>query len=275
MVQGDTGGLDIGNNTDDDAHVSVFFAGMVVELEPLAADVREISITKTFFANVLSGQLRGTTGRINTYGPRHGDSWFLENDSWIKFPDSIRRERIMFSQLQEIRILPRRYYYNDINLRSVTARSNNQYLRVSVNWESDGPEVRGECVNDVGCMFGSPSVQLNDFLITIDLRPQALGGKMTYDEFDIQVNFGYNYGADCGILSALCTEVFKDPLMNAFFNTRYTLAQVLQSPDTRNEISTALTKGLLDYAHSFGRFPGATQIIDVADRGNSYVIRCR
>ncbi len=275
MVNGDTGGLDIGNNTEDDSHVSLFFNGMVVELEPLETGIREITITKTVFANVLSSKLRGTTGRINTYGPRHGDSWFLENDSWIKFPDDIRRDRIVFSQLQEIRILPRRYYYNDINLQNITARANNQYLRLTVNWESEGPEARGECVDDAGCMFGTPTVQLNDFKITIDLRPIAAGGKLTYDVFDIQVDFGYNYGADCGILSSLCTEIFKDPLMHAFFNSKFMLAFVLQAEDTRNEIATALTNGVMDFVHGFGRFPEATQIVDIRDAGASLVIRCR
>ncbi len=275
LVNGDTGGLDIGNNTEDDAYVSAIFNGMVVELEPLTEGTREITIPKTLFANVLSTQLRGTTGRVNTFGARHDDSWFLENDSWIKFPDAIRRDRIVFSQLQEIRILPRRYYYNDINLQSITARANNQYLRLTVNWESEGPEVRGECVNDAGCMFGTPTVQLNDFKITIDLRPVAGGGKLTYDVFDIQVEFGYNYSADCGILSALCIEIFKDPLMNAFFQSRYLLAEVLQAEETKNEISTALTNGVMSYVHSFGRFPEATQVVDVRDNGASLVVRCR
>lgn len=275
MINGDTGGLDIGNNTEDDCHVSLVLMGMVVDLVPLPTEIREISIPKTLFANVLSSQLRGTTGRLNTYGPRHGDSWFLERDSWIKFPDSIRREKIFFDQLTEIQVLPRRYYYNDINLSRINAQPFNQYLRINVNWESDGPEARGECVNDAGCMFGTPTVQLNDFKITIDVRPFASGGKLMYDEFDIQVDFGYNYGADCGILSALCTEVFKDPLMNAFFMSRFLLARVLQSNETRGEISNALTKGVLSYVRSFGRFPEATQIVDVRDAGTSIVVRCR
>ncbi len=275
MVNGDTGGLDIGNNTEDDSYVSVIFNGMVVDLEPLPADVREVSIPKRILTGVLSSTLRGTTGRLNTYGPRHGDSWFLAHDSWIKFPDAIRRDKIFFEQLQEIVIAPRRYYYNDINLQSVTAAANNQYIRLTVNWESDNAELRGECVNDVGCMFGTPTVQLNDLKITIDVRPFATAGKLSYDVFDIQVEFGYNYGADCGVLSALCTEAFKDPLMNAFFNSRFMLAQVLQADETRNEIADALTTGLMTYVHSFGGFPGATQIVDVTDVGNNLLIRCR
>ncbi len=274
-VNGDTGGSDIGNNTDDDCSVSITFSGMVLDLVPLDAGVREITISKTIFSNVLSTQLRGTTGRINTYGPRHDDSWFLSGDSWIKFPDAIRRDRINFDQLIEIRILPRRYYFNDINLRGITVRPSNQYLKITVNWESDGPELRGECVNDAGCMFGTPTVQLNDLAININVRPFASGGKIGYDVFDIQIDFGYNYSADCGVLSALCTETFKDPLMNAFFKSRFQLAEVLQAEQTRSEISTALTNGVLNFVHSLGRFPEATQIVDVRDAGNNLVVRCR
>ena len=275
MVNGDTGGLDIGNNTDGDSYVSVIFNGMVIELEPLPVGVREFNLTKTLFTNALSAQLRGTQGRLNTYGPRHGDSWFLENDSWIKFPDAIRRDKIFFSDLQEILILPRRYYYNDINLQSITARVAGQYAQVNVNWESEGPELRGECVNDAGCMFGTPTVQLDNFNIKINIRPMAIGGKLGYDVFDIQVDFGYNFNADCGVLSALCGEIFKDPLQNAFFQSRFILAGVLQAPDTRTQISDALTKGVLDVVHSFGGFPGATQIVDITDNGANLIIRCR
>lgn len=47
LVNGDTGGLDIGNNTADNAYVSVVFNGMVVELEPLTTGDRDFSISKT------------------------------------------------------------------------------------------------------------------------------------------------------------------------------------------------------------------------------------
>lgn len=103
----------------------------------------------------------------------------------------------------------------------------------------------------------------------------AIGGKLGYDVFDIQVDFGYNFNADCGVLSALCGEIFKDPLQNAFFQSRFILAGVLQAPDTRTQISDALTKGVLDVVHSFGGFPGATQIVDITDNGANLIIRCR
>lgn len=275
LVNGDTGGLDIGNNTEDDSHVSVIFGGMVVELEPLTAGVREFTLPKRTIAGMVQATLNGTTGKLNTYGPRHGDSWFKEGDSWIKFPDAVRRDTMFFTQMQEVLISPRRYNYNDINLSSIRGDVNGQYLRLNVNWESDGPEFRGECVNDVGCMFGSPSVQLDNLAIRINLRPFASGGRLMYDQFDIQVEFGFNYSADCGILSALCTEVFKDPVLNAFFQARFMLAAVLGEPSTVDQIATALTNGILDFVHSFGRFPGATQIVEVRDAGANLVVRCR
>ena len=275
LVNGDGESKDIGNNTTDDSYVSIFFNGFVVELEALPAGVREITLGKNILANVVQSKLRGTKGRLNTYGPRVGDSWFKANDSWIKFPDEIRRDTMFFTQMQEVLISPRRYNYNDINLSGIRGDVNGQYLRLNVNWESDGPEFRGECVNDVGCMFGSPSVQLDNLSIKINVRPFSDGSRLLYDPNDIQVEFGFNYSADCGILSALCTEVFKDPVTSSFFSARFLLADVLKESTTVNQISEALTNGVMDFVKSFGRFPEATSIVEVIDRGNQIAIRCR
>jgi hypothetical protein len=182
---------------------------------------------------------------------------------------------MFFTQMQEVLISPRRYNYNDINLRNIRGDVNQQYLRLSVNWESDGPEFRGECVNDVGCMFGSPTVQLDNFSIKINVRPFVAGSRLLYDPWDIQVDFAYNYSADCGILDALCTEIFKDPVQNAFFNARFMLASVLREAATLDQISVALTDGLMTFIRVPSRFPGATQIVEVIDRGNDFSIRCR
>ncbi|MER3497709.1 MAG: hypothetical protein C4308_03245 [Chitinophagaceae bacterium] len=170
-INGDGESKDIGNNTNDDSYVMITFRGFVVELEDLPKRVREISIPKTSLASTIQSRLRGTTGKLNTYGERHGDSWFKPRDAWMKFPNDIRPDTIFFDQLQEVLISPRRYNYNDINLQSIRGSVNGQYIRLNVNWESDGPEFRGECVNDVGCMFGSPTVQLNNFSIQINVRP--------------------------------------------------------------------------------------------------------
>ncbi len=275
MINGDGSGPDIGNNTVDDSHVSIVFNGFVVELEPLPAGVREIVLEKRVLTGFVSGKFRGTTGRLNTYGPRVGDSWFKADDSWIKFPDEIRRDRINFTQMQEVQIGSRRYYYNDINLLNIRGDANNQYLRLHVNWESNEPELRGECVNNIDCIAGTPTVQLNDLSIKINFRPFAQGNRLLYDPNDIQIDYGFNYSADCGILSALCSEIFKDPVTSAFFNARFLLASVLKDPVTVNEISNALTNGVLDYAKTFGGFPGATAVVEVVDRGAQIAIRCR
>mgnify|MGYP001770973650 CR=1 FL=1 len=170
-INGDGESKDIGNNTNDDSYVMITFRGFVVELEDLPKRVREISIPKTSLASTIQSRLRGTTGKLNTYGERHGDSWLKPRDAWMKFPNDIRPYTIFFDQLQEVLISPRRYNYNDINLQSIRGSVNGQYIRLNVKWESDGPEFRGECVNDVGCMFGSPTVQLNNFSIQINVRP--------------------------------------------------------------------------------------------------------
>lgn len=275
LINGDGESKDIGNNTNDDSHVSVIFKGFVVELEAIPTEIKEVSIGKSLITAMVQSKLNGTKGKLNTYGPRNGDSWFKPRDSWIKFPNGIRTDTMFFDQLREVLISPRRYNYNDINLTNIQGRVNGQYLQMSVNWESNGPEFRGECVNDVGCMFGSPTVQLDNFSIKLDLRPFVSGGMLTYDHFDVQVGFNYNYSADCGVLSALCTEIFKDPVQNAFFSAKFTLANVMGEATTRTQISQALTSGVLEFVRSFGRFPQATQLVEVLDSGNNLLIRCR
>jgi hypothetical protein len=276
MINGDTGGLDIGNNTTDDCFLdAIVFVGMIVDLAALPKGMREIKLVKTFLSGIVAAKLNGTTGKLNTFGPRIGDSWFKPRDSWMKFPNAIRPDTMFFDQLREIMISPRRYYYNDINLSNIRGQVNGLYIRLNVNWESNDAELRGECVNDVGCMFGSPTVQLDNFSIQINVRPAVGGGVLSYDPFDIQVNFSYNFGADCGILSDLCKEVFKDPLQNALFNSRFMLSDVLSQNAIRNEIGTALNAGVLDFVHSFGGFPGATRIVEVVDGGANLLIRAQ
>ncbi len=275
LVNGDGNGTDIGNNTDDDSYINVLFRAIVVELEPIPETVREVRLPKTLLAATIQGTLAGTRGRLNTFGPRHGDSWFLPRDAWIKFPNAVSRDTMFLSQLQEVVISPRRYYYNDINLNSIRGDANGQYLRLTANWESDGPEFRGECVNDAGCMFGTPTVQLNNFRIAMNVRPFVAGGRLMYDQFDVQVDFNYDYSADCGVITELCKEVFKDPVQNAFFNARFMLANVLGSSFTLDQISAALTSGVLNFARTIGRFPEASAVVEVLDDGRDLIVRVR
>ncbi|MCB0716029.1 MAG: hypothetical protein KDC06_08450 [Chitinophagaceae bacterium] len=274
-VRGDGESKDIGNDTKDDSYIAVKFGPMVIELEPLSSGIREVTLNKSLFGGVLNDKFRGSHGKINTYGPRHGNSWFKPHDAWIKFPDAIRRDTLFFTDLKEILISPRRYNYNDIRLQSITARPSGKYLMISVNWEGDGKELIGHCVNDIGCGFGSPSVQLDDLKILIKVRPFTSGGKLTFDPGDVQVGFSYKYSADCGILTELCKEIFKDPLQNALFMTKFRLADVLNAPDTRNQIANALTTGVLQYVRTIGHFPTASQVIGVKDVGNNIVFLCR
>lgn len=275
IVNGDGESKDIGNNSNDDSYVSVFFSGMVIELEPLPAGIQEININKKIFGGVVQDKLNGTRGKINTYGPRHGDSWFKPKDAWIKFPNDIREDTMYLDAIKEIPITPRRYYYNDIRLQTVQVNSEGKYLQIKVNWESEGPEIRGECVNDAGCMFGSPSVQLDNFKILINLRPSVSGGKLTYDEKDIQVRFTYKFSADCGVLADLCKEVFKDPLESALFRSSFIMSDIMKGNETRTQISNSLTDGILQYIRAFRRNETVSQIIDVRDAGNNIVIRYR
>jgi hypothetical protein len=275
-VFGETGNEDIGNNTPDDSYISVYFNSLSLTLEDLPAGVREIAIPKSALTGILTSQLSGTRGRVNTYGPRVGNSWFVGGESFLRFPDAIRRDPILFDQLYEIPVdQGRRYYFNDINLSGIRSIPQGQYIRVNLYWESDGPEVRGECVDNFFCGLGSPSIQLDSFVIQLDLRPAVQGGVFTYDQFDTQIGFKYNYLTDCGVLTALCTDIFRGLIQSNFFTTRRSLSDVLAVPETKNQISTALTNGVFEFIRTIGRFPTVTSLLDVTDGGNNLLVRCR
>jgi hypothetical protein len=275
-IFGETGYEDLGNNSPDDTYISVYFNSFSLTLEDLPAGVREIAIPKAALTGILTSQLSGTTGKVNTYGPRVGDSWFIGGQSFLRFPEAIRRDPILFDQLAEIPVNPgRRYYFNDINLSTIRSIPRGQYIRVNLYWESTGPEVRGECVNDATCIAGTPTIQLDSFVIQLDLRPAVQGGVFTYDQFDTQVGFKYNFLTDCGVLSGLCTDAFRGLVQSNFFTTRHTLTEVLRVTETKNQISTALTNGVFEFIRTIGRFPTVTSLLDLSDAGNNLLIRCR
>jgi len=275
-ILGETAHEDLGNNSPDDSYISIYFNSFSIILEDLAAGVQEIAIPKSAFAGILGSRLSGTTGRVNTYGPRVGDSWFINGQSFIRFPEEVRPDPIIFNQLTEIPVAEgRRYYFNDINLSGIRAIARGQYIRVNLYWESTGPELRGECVNNFWCGLGSPSVQLDTLVMQLDLRPAVQEGVFTYDHFDIQVGFNYNFIADCGILTALCTDLFKGTIQANFFTTRNTLSSVLAAPETKSQISSALTNGVYEYISRFRPGSKVNALLDVTDTGNNLLLRYR
>jgi hypothetical protein len=275
IIQGDTGGNDVGNNTNDDSYVSVYFNGLVIELEPLPAGVSELKISKNIIAVALRSKLKGTTGRLNTYGTRNGDSWYKNDDCWIKFPEEVSTERKKINTGPDLKYEGWRYYYNDINLSGISAKTDGKYIQVYLSWEGDGPEARGECVTNPLCALGSPSLQLNDFQVFISIRPVVQGGKLGYDKGDIQASFKYAFGADCGLAGFICNEVFKDIIASSFFGAQFFLADALRPSKTSDEITEALNKGVLDFIRATHGGSSASTIVGVTDTGSDLRVRYR
>ena len=278
MVQGDGNGGDFGNEADK-ISCSVQFNAMVVELQDLPADIAEVSISKSLLTNQLRQRLRGTTGRLNTYGPRHNDSWFLDNDAFLSFPNTSGSGDpviVPISGLSEIVRDARRYNFNDINLSGLNVTSDDQYLRLALNWESEGPEAIGHCVDDAGCGAGTPTLQVNDLVIGVGFRLEAAGGRIQYESNDIPTLITYNGSADCGILTDLCNAIFNGPIKNNLYNAQGRLSNQLRSATTGYLIGDLLTSGFQQYvAGVTGRQASGIYITDCISAGNSYLIRYR
>ncbi len=93
----------------------------------LAAQERRIDAG--LLTTVVNGILGGTQVHLNTYGPRHGDSWYVA-DSWMQLPPALAAMRVPLT-ITETRGGPEsafRIYLNDINLRNLSVAIEDQYV---------------------------------------------------------------------------------------------------------------------------------------------------
>jgi hypothetical protein len=283
VVKGDTDGMDVGNNTEDDCFLNVEFNKIDVETVPLDGGVREIELP----LSTISGQLRstfvGTVGHINNFGPCRNGGCLLERNSFVKFPDAIMRDTIWFP-LREIYTNARHYYFSDINLRNITCAFNGNYLNAQLNFESDGAELVGKCANDLGsfdagCAIGTPSAQLNDLIVVLGLKLIVRNGKLTYEMMDIQPALGSHFSVDCGILDWLCGEVFKDSYQSSIYGIAHNLRYTMANDGFVTQVADALTPKVIDAINAilaFRRDPNlATALVDVSFTDRNLLVRFR
>lgn len=280
-VNDQTDGNDVGNNTSDDSFLDIIFNSIEVETKDLPSGIKELSLPLNLVTDNLRRALVGTTIRINNFGPCGGGTCFKNNDCFVKFPDAILPDTLRFA-IPEIYTDARHYYFNDINLHHVGCRAEGNYLKIELFFESDGAELVGKCANDLGsydagCGFGTPSAQLNDLKITLALRLVAKDGKLSYEPLDIQPEISSNFSADCGILSWLCGEIFKDAYQSGVYNlASIDLRNAFANPETNGKIANSLTPKMLEVIN--GLRPSATPastIVDVSIQDRNALIRYR
>lgn len=88
------------------------------------------------------------------------------------------------------------YYVNELNSQSVTITAVPSALRISVVFESEGPEIVGRCISGL-CVSNDalPQLQWQAASIIIDLTPVWVAGKLSLDAKKVEV--GGTFLAEC------------------------------------------------------------------------------
>ena len=179
------------------AMIAAFAAGDAAT-QTARADI--IRIDAGLIASQIENAFRGTTLRLNNYGPRRGDSWYLANDSLLRLgaplggrehrftiPEVVIRARVKVPLLPDPKYTAR-YYISDMNLIRVSVAAEGAALRIRMEFDSRGTELKGRC--SAGCVVGSddtaPDFQINRSRVDVSLTPAVFRDGLAYSSVNAQ-----------------------------------------------------------------------------------------
>jgi hypothetical protein len=189
-------------------------------------------------ASLIQGAFAGTVIHLNNYGPRHGNSWHVPNDSFIRLGAGVGGGELRFS-LTEVRAAAgRRYYVHDLNLDRLLVRPETGAIKMIFEFESVGTEVKGRCSDNITCFGASddaaPDFEINSSRLEISLTPvrHATGG-VTFGPVDAR----FFAAVDGRGLGELVEGIVERDTRTAIQNTA---RNSLDQPGVRDRVATAL-----------------------------------
>ena len=226
--------------------------------------------------SLLQNNFKGTKIRLNNYGPKHGNSWYKGNSSYVQLSSALGGKKQKFS-IPAINTIPYRYYVNNVNLQSISVDHANNKLRIRFKFEGKGTEIKGRCksgnlIKNIACAAGSdssaPDVQMNGAVASVYLKPKVYGDKSTITYGDININFKAKIQAQgiCKIGGDICNAVsnYKSKIRKGIKNAMRT------NPDN-NKVRKAVANAL----RSLIKSQGIKNIINVVIYNGNLIIQYR
>ncbi len=144
-------------------------------------------LPKSKLTGLLNTVFSGMRIHINNFGPRHGKSWYLPNDTYIE----IFGRQTILSNISEIKRGVRgrkRYYINDFNMESARASFDGDKLKIVLTMETNGREIKGMCRK---CLRGTDDSSVADLNLTdpkfeIKASLTALNCSITFREIEVK-----------------------------------------------------------------------------------------
>lgn len=231
--------------------------------------IEEINIPFAFFTSEMQDAFQGTKVHLNNYGPRHGNSWYKGNDSYVELPASLGGAKQQFS-FPVKNVKPFRFYMNDVNLASIQVDPSQGRLAISFNFESNNTEIKGRCAPycPLGSDSSAPDIQMNNATASVFLTPSVRNGSISFSqvESDFTANIQAQGACDFIGLRTVCNAItdYKSEIKNSAKNA---IQNAVDSDSIRNEIAQKMRLKLLSH--------GVREVVSVEVLSNILVIKHR
>ncbi len=199
------------NKTSETVHIAPTTVTVSAGTFTYTAPTKVTKVPTTLIEGAVRSTLSTTSMHLNDLGPVHGQSRQLDNSSSV----TVGADTFAFT-LPEARYALRvcviwchtfadaRFYVNDINLSSTSARWNTNGLDVTLGFESAGREAKGyltdSSLNGAPADDLMPDVNIDNASITTRLLPRAVNGRLSYTAAYVAFNGTVQATGPCDLL---------------------------------------------------------------------------
>lgn len=153
---------------------------------------REERLTEAQWTGGLAGLVATASVRLNNFSPTPiagappVRAFYLANDSSL----TLGGVSLVFD-IPTQRREPYTFYISDIRSSGAAMDVAAGRATLRISFESAGPELIGNCVENIACICGEPRVELDSGVLDLSFEVAARGGRLVLD--DIRSNFSASY----------------------------------------------------------------------------------
>ena len=217
---------------------------------PATAAVRRVPAG--LVSTIVNNGLSSSKIHLNSYGPRHGNSWHKANDSYVNLYGYNKTFTLPEQSFQALRRL---YVYNVSSVTSTSMQLTPQgnHFNLRINFESGGSEIKGSCrrkkvVGGWGnCIIGSdkaaPDINWKSPNVNIRLVPEAYNGGIILKATQVTVGGEFQANGICKLGGDICNKFtgYKGRIKSAVADA---VMSQMNSPSVKNQMAQATRQGL-------------------------------
>ncbi len=223
--------------------------------------VRRVSIPSALWRGALNSLLSTMQVRINNLTNRDFEftsdntfKWYKPNDCSFRIGTGAFVLDTTFD-LKPFRLEPMTIYIQDFNKRNTVVSAEAGKIKVRVNFEQDGLEIKTNCIDNFGCAgIGNPNFNFINPAIEILIRPVVVGGRISYDNAEVRLFGSLSHdGVNLSIEAVKAVLGLFNFEVNNELRTRGSafMTTLLNSPQVKQSITDGLNANLARAA-SFG-----------------------